>query len=108
MEATSNGTAQAWRERITSQKASGQSIRGWCRDNGQHEHAFYWWRARLGLSPRSARKRRLVKPVRFAEVVVNHVEPVCLRLAGGRELVLPASMGVEQVAKLVRAIEGVA
>ena len=108
MEATSNGTAEVWRGRITSQQASGQSIRAWCRDKGQHEHAFYWWRARLGLSPRSTRKRRPVKPVRFAEVVVNHIEPICLRVAGGRELVLPGSMAVEQVAKLVRAIEGMA
>jgi hypothetical protein len=86
MEATSNGTADAWRERITSQQASGQSIRAWCRDNGLQEHAFYWWRARLGLSPRSTRKRRPTrrpaKTIRFAEVVVNHVEPICLRLVG--------------------------
>jgi len=109
MEGTSNGTAEAWRQRITSQQASGQSIRSWCRDNGQHEHAFYWWRARLGLSPNAAAKRRPkhrpAKTIKFAEVVVNRVEPMCLRLGGGRELVLPASMDVEQVARLVRAIE---
>lgn len=106
MEATSNGTAEAWRERITSQQASGQSIRAWCRDNGHHEHAFYWWRTRLGLSSQK-RSRGRAKPIRFAEVVVNHtnVEPMHLRLSGGRELVLPASMPVERVAALIRALE---
>jgi hypothetical protein len=44
----------------------------------------------------------------FAEVVVGPAaEPVYLRLGSGRELVLPASMGVEQVARLVGLIEGV-
>lgn len=113
MGATSNGAAQAWRERVTSQQASGQSIRAWCRQNNHHEHAFYWWRSRLGLSPKSAAKRRQrhpVKPLKFAEVVVDRAaaEPICLRLAGTRELLLPTSMPVEHVAKLVRAIEGLA
>jgi hypothetical protein len=121
MEAVVKGTADAWRERIAAHRASGQSIRAWCRENNHHEHAFYWWRSRLGLSPRSAAKRqqrRAVRPLKFAEVVVDRAaaeppaasfgEPMCLRLGGGRELVLPASMPVGQVVQLVRAIEGVA
>ena len=113
MEATSNGTgtAQAWRERVMAHQASGQSIRGWCLANNHHEHAFYWWRRRLGLSSKSETKRQQrrhpAKPLAFAEVVVGGAapEPMRLRLAGGRELHLPASMPVEHVAKLVRAIE---
>jgi hypothetical protein len=109
MEATLNGTAEAWRERIASQQVSGQSIRAWCRDNSQHEHAFYWWRARLGLSPKAAVKRRPnrqpAKVIKFAEVVVNRAEPIYLRLGGGRELVLPASMPAQHIAQLIRAIE---
>jgi hypothetical protein len=112
MEATSNGTAEAWRERITSQQASGRSIRAWCRENNQHEHAFYWWRSRLGLSPKSAGERqgRRVGEFKFAEVVVARSvgEPICLRLGGGRELILPRSMPVAELAQLVRAIEGMA
>jgi len=109
-----NGSADAWRERIAAQRASGNSIRGWCRENNHHEQVFYWWRSRLGLSPGSAAKRRqrlATKPQagpRFAEVVVSRAEPMCLRLTGGRELILPASMPVEQIAQLIRAIEGVA
>jgi hypothetical protein len=46
--------------------------------------------------------------VSFAEVVVaplatsTGAEPIRLRLAGERELILPASMPVEQIALLVR------
>jgi len=49
-------------------------------------------------------------PLAFAQVVVHPstAEPLRLRLAGERELILPASMPLEQVAKLVHAIEGTA
>ncbi len=110
MEAKGNGTADVWRERIAAHRASGQSIRAWCRENNHHEHAFYWWRSRLGLSPKSAAKRqrgRPARPMKFAEVVVERAmaESLCLRLGGGRELILPVSMPIESIAKLVRAIE---
>jgi hypothetical protein len=113
---TENTAAAAWRERIGAQQASGQRIRGWCRENGCREHAFYWWRARLGLSPAAGKRRgrpRAVRPMGFARLVVeppapSSAEPIRLSLAGGRELTLPASMSVERIATLVRAIEGVA
>ncbi len=114
MEATINGKADAWQRRIDDQRASGQSVRAWCKANDAQEGSFYWWRSRLGLSPK---KRRLSKPARakptplaFARVVVHSptAEPLRLRLAGERELIFPASMPLEQVAKLVHAIENTA
>ncbi len=101
-------TADRWRERIVAQQASGQSIRGWCRDNGCPEHGFYWWRARLKLPRADGRQHRPhpFKPINFAEVVANTpAEAIRLRLGGERELLFPASMELELVAKLVRAIE---
>ena len=118
MEATVNGKADAWRRRIDDQRASGQSVRAWCTTNNSREHSFYWWRSRLGLSPveakPSTKRRRLSKPVEakptplaFAKVMVrpDPAEPLRLRLAGERELIFPASMSLERVAKLVHAIE---
>jgi hypothetical protein len=106
-------TADVWRERIDAHHASGLSVRAWCKANDVHEHGFYWWRSRLGLSPAGGRRRRGAKldVVRFAEVAVAPVtplvcaEPIRLRLAGERELILPTSMPAEQVAALIRAIE---
>jgi hypothetical protein len=73
--------ADAWRERIAAQRASGQPVRQWCRRNAG--------------------------PIPFAEAIVRAAaQPLCLRLIGGRELVVPASMPVEQVAKLIRLVEG--
>ena len=111
-----NSAAETWRERIAAQQAGGDSIRALCKQNGWHEHAFYWWRSRLGLSPCS-RPRRRRKPAAlpgFAEVVVDRptaplavfAEPILLRLGGGRELVLPVSMADERVAALIHLIEG--
>ncbi len=113
MDATSKtAIADTWRERIVAQQASGRSIREWCRQNACHEHAFYWWRAKLGLSPKSAVKRQPRSArIKFAEVVVDPSPAVgqmmTLRLRGGQELSLPA-MAIQQVAELVRAIEGLA
>ena len=113
MDVKKSKTADVWRERVVAQQYSGHSIRAWCREHGCHEHAFYWWRSKLGLSPRSGgnRSHRRRSPgLRFAEVVVDRpaaaaAEPILLRLGGGRELVLPAVMSVEHVARLVLAIE---
>jgi len=115
--ASKSSRADTWRERIIAQQASGQSVRAWCRENAAcHEHSFYGWRARLNLQPDPARRRRVAKDqappapaqtIPFAEVFVGSAaaQPICLRLAGGRELLLPASMAIEQIAKLVRLIE---
>jgi hypothetical protein len=113
MEATVDDKAEIWRDRIEAQRASDQSVRAWCKANDSREHSFYWWRARLGLSPsrRKASSPRLRStPIPFVQVVVHPptAEPLRLRLAGERELIFPASMPLEQVAKLVRAIEATA
>jgi hypothetical protein len=114
MEATVNGKADAWRRRIDNQRSSGQSVRAWCKANDSQEASFYWWRARLGLSPKKRRTSKPAEakptPLAFAQVVVHpsSADPLRLRLAGERELILPASMPLELVAKLVRAIEATA
>jgi hypothetical protein len=103
----STAKADVWRERITSQRASGQAVRAWCRDNHQREHMFYWWRSRLGLSPKSMAKTpvRRTRRMGFAEVVVDRVACRPCRNSRDAILVLPASMPVESIAKLVRALE---
>ena len=126
MEATVDDKAEMWRDRIEAQRGSGQSVRGWCKANDSREHSFYWWRARLGLSPARRPAGQPFKPVAFARVVVRPrgsgwvvppsaaeakpaaAEALRLRLGGERELIFPACMPLEQVAKLVRAIEATA
>lgn len=106
-----------WRRRITQQRGSGRSIRAWCRGNQVAEHSFYWWRTRLGLSAAAgsngAGDNDGQSRLSLAQVVVSPSatefapihELLRLRLRGGHELVLPASMSIEQMAALVRAVE---
>lgn len=109
-EATTDGTAQAWRERVTAQQASGKSIRAWCRENTYHGHAFYWWRARLGLPRKSVTKRpkgrQPAKSMAFAKSSLNVLQAsrcVCVWQTGVN--CFCASMAVQQVARLVQSID---
>jgi hypothetical protein len=123
MESEKNQAEVVWRERIARQQGSGESIKAWCRANGCREHSFYWWRSRLGLSPRPPRVRRRKAGMVLSEIVIGKparplvaeliepaaasiAEPIRLRLLGGRELVLPASMSDQRVAALIGLIEG--
>jgi hypothetical protein len=40
MESIVNGNADAWRRRIDDQRASGQSVRAWCKSNGSQVSDF--------------------------------------------------------------------
>ena len=91
-EGTVNGKAVAWRRCIDDQRASGQSVRAWCKGNDALSRFLLRWRARLGLSPGKRRLRRSLKlaeakptPLAFAQVVVHPstAEPLRLRFAPG-------------------------
>jgi hypothetical protein len=76
---------ELWRQRITQQESSGQSIRAYCRGRGLPEHAFYGWRQRL---------RKQSAPVKFALVETTPSEaaaapPIELLLASGERLRIP-------------------
>jgi hypothetical protein len=103
---------QTWRNLLKQFATSGQSVRAFCAARRLKETAFYFWRAEIlrrdGQAPaRGQRSSR--QPLAFARVLVQ--PPVApadgprLRLGAGRELLLPASWPVEQVATLVRALE---
>lgn len=112
MEPASDDRAEDWRRRIEAQRAGGLTVRAWCQANGVREHAFYWWRARLGLSPAvrgaAGTPRAKGNAAGLSRVVVAAsplAEGPRLRLGGGRELILPASMPVGRVAELLVALE---
>lgn len=60
-----NAKADEWAERIAAQRASGMSVRQFCREQGLTEHSFYAWRkrfqeqgpVRFALVERSARRQ---------------------------------------------------
>ena len=111
MEATlGQNKVEFWRQRIEVQRISGQSVRAWCLANDVGEHSFYYWRVRLGLSSGKGRRRKpsptgFVRALVVDRPVASAVEPLRLRLSGERELILPASTPMSQVAELLMALE---
>lgn len=101
-----------WRQLLQHFAASRQSIREFCAARRLKETAFYFWRREIqrrdGQAP--ARKQRSTRrPIAFAKVLIQPPvgdDGVRLRLGNGRELLLPASWTPEQLAALVRAVEG--
>jgi hypothetical protein len=47
VESLSEERKQKWRDKFQKQKASGLSIKQWCRENQITTQAFYYWRVRL-------------------------------------------------------------
>ena len=85
---------ELWRRRIAQQKASGQSIHAFCRDQTLSENSFYAWRKKLGGTMDKD------KPVRFALVETttmsttgaprHAMEPLELMLSSGDRIRIPA------------------
>ena len=40
-------TLAQWNERITACRSSGQTVKGWCRENGISPSSYYHWQRRL-------------------------------------------------------------
>ena len=66
-----------WSNLIAEQKAGGQTIRAFCKEQGVGDHSFYYWRKRLQKS----------EPVQFALMkTVASAAPLELILANGEQL----------------------
>lgn len=105
---------RAWRQLLQQFAASGQGVRQFCAARRLKETAFYYWRAQIRRRDAQAPARRpCPTPPRtaFAQVLVQPpVAPAAeagprLFLGAGRELLLPASWPVDQVAALLQALE---
>jgi transposase-like protein len=66
-----------WRNLISKQESSGQTIRAFCEEQGVGDHCFYYWRKRLQKS----------EPVQFALLkTVANAAPLELILTNGEQL----------------------
>jgi hypothetical protein len=105
---------QSWRKLLKQFAASGQGVRAFCAARQLKESALYFWRSEIQRRDgRVLPRKQHAMPRRhaFARVLVQPpIGPATeagprLGLGGGRELLLPASWPVEQLAALLRAIE---
>lgn len=105
-----------WRDALRRHRGSGLTVRAFCAREQLAETAFHAWRRILRERDAERRRDRPVAPAAaapapaFVPVVVREPDRpaddrIVIDLRGGRALRLPASMPVELVARLVRAIE---
>lgn len=114
---------EEWRLLIEAQVSSGLGVGEYCRQQGITPSCFYRWRrffagGGVGTSPRANQRCRWSRAIEgFAAVKLvqdrslerslpgRGDEPIRLRLAGGRELILPVSMPARWLAELLMALE---
>lgn len=71
---------EEWRKLILDQKASGKTIREWCKEQGCLENRFYYWQHKLRQRERSVFAG---KEVRFAELPSpGHHDVACSKESG--------------------------
>ena len=111
---------EQWRALVQAQPSSGQSVEEYCRRHQVTPSSFYRWQQFLtgntGATSPWAKPKRPSAPVitGFAAVHLKQdPEPgsapgdsIRLLLAGGRELILPASMPTARLVELLVALEG--
>lgn len=106
---------KVWRQVLARQAKSGLTVRQFCRREGLHESAFYFWRrmiqqrdaVRQGSRQCRADRGGCKRPA-FVPLVVDGMQPaagITIELRGGRSLRLSGSFPVERLAALVHALE---
>jgi len=80
-----------WRRMVQAHGRSKLGVRAFCRQQGQHESAFYWWRSELARrDAASGRGRRgrssVLVPVRVIPDAAESAAGLEIVLAGGRSV----------------------
>jgi transposase-like protein len=106
---------KVWRQTVARHAKSGPTVRQFCRREGLHESAFYFWRRMIqerGTKQHGSRqcrpKQRGVKPPAFVPLVLGDVHAaagITLELRGGRSLRLSELFPIDRLATLVHALE---
>jgi len=121
---------QAWRQTLRRWRASGESVRAFCRREGISEPSFYWWRRRLSgqrsgsaskTSGRGPRQRASTKssgkqpttraaPAGFSEVQLNGAgqtsdDVIELMLPTGERLRIGREVNAEHLQRVLAVLQ---
>lgn len=103
-----------WEKVLRERKASGQSIRRWCRDNGVCEKTYYYWQGKLRekvCGQLVAGQEEPQVPATFAQLQLPAVPAAAtdgkliIRL-NGAEVEIYGDMPVATVEAVIRALSG--
>jgi hypothetical protein len=91
-----------WRELISKQARSGQTVTAFCRERGLCRSYFFVWKKRLGEDPATK-----FLEVQLKEAVPSATRDTCveIRLANGRSLVVGRGFDAEHVRALLALVE---
>ncbi len=86
-----------WRGMIETQRKSGKTISGFCRERGISSNSFFMWRKRLGESERG----------NFIEIEEEGKKGIgiYLELRGGVKIYLEKGFEEEELAKVLRVVK---
>ena len=75
-----------WRKLVRAQARSGLGVRAFCRERGERESAFYWWRSELARSDaaRGGDERSQASALAPVHVIADTSPAVEIVVAGGR------------------------
>jgi len=98
-----------YRELLSEQEASGQSLRAFAAERGLSPWTLYGWRAKLGRTrARRGGRRTMGKDSGFVAVDVvgsaRSVSDIEVLLVDGCRVCLPRDMAIDRLAELVRAL----
>jgi|SRR5579859_733326 len=98
-----------WRDTLADWKASGLSVREFCRQSDLHESAFYLWRRQLGLhvarTPRPSAAGDTPTPA-FVPIRVVATHPLEVVVASGQVVRVAPGFDPAHLRALVAALEG--
>lgn len=95
-----------WREHVERWRASGESIRGYCRAQGISESAFHFWKREL--KRRDARRASREQSLAFAEVCLTSVPEASLEVVCDtpRRILVHPGFDADTLARVVAVLEG--
>lgn len=97
---------QFWRQALADFRASGLSIRDFCRGRGLHESAFYFWRRELTQRDRRQPSRAASTQLAFVPVRVIASVPLEVVLRSGQVVRVGPGFEAAHLQAVVAALEG--
>jgi hypothetical protein len=103
-------TREKWRRIITSQRASGQTAAGWCREHRVTQASFFAWKRRLQSAAPAGEfvEVRAAAACGRADADAAEDKPVAIEVCcrGGRRLLLRRGFDPALLAETIRVLEG--
>lgn len=95
-----------WRDLVSEQSQSGQTVRAFCHDRGLRDSLFYDWKKRLRESePVQFVEARLKEPSEQRKAAAEHCPAIEIRLHRGHSLLVEPGFDANHLRALLAVLE---